>query len=187
MAHTASQSFLPEGFSIRSAVAADARALAEMHVASWKETYQGLISDSYLDSLSMDIRQQAWKDHLAHPSVHTLLLKQGKVLVGFVSYGPSRDKDAGKYTGEIYGIYLLKRVWRKGYGEMMMSMAMAALVQEGYTQATLWVLENNQRAISFYLALGFSADGTHKIEKRAQGVELHEARYRRALNGTNPW
>jgi hypothetical protein len=41
---------------IRIATPDDAQALAEMHVASWRETYSGLLPDKMLSSLSVEAR-----------------------------------------------------------------------------------------------------------------------------------
>jgi hypothetical protein len=44
------------------------------------------------------------------------------------------------------------------------------------------VLRGNQRAIRFYEALGFWADGASKVETNRDGVPFDEVRYRCALD-----
>ena len=39
---------------IRTATPEDARAIAEVHVASWRAAYRGVLPDTYLDRLSVD-------------------------------------------------------------------------------------------------------------------------------------
>ena len=39
---------------IREATPEDARAIATVHVASWRTTYRGLLRDAYLDSLDLE-------------------------------------------------------------------------------------------------------------------------------------
>jgi RimJ/RimL family protein N-acetyltransferase len=43
------------------------------------------------------------------------------------------------------------------------------------------VLRGNQRAIRFYEALGFWADGASKVETNRDGVPFDEVRYRCTL------
>jgi hypothetical protein len=42
---------------IRRASQSDARAIAEVHVASWRETYRGIVPDAFLDALSVAERE----------------------------------------------------------------------------------------------------------------------------------
>ena len=62
---------------------------------------------------------------------------------------------------------------------------MAAAVDElrvlGFDEAILWVLDGNTRARRFYELAGWQPDGAEK-QMVWRGVEVHEVRYRRALN-----
>jgi len=49
---------------LRAAVPADARAIAEIHVASWRSAYRGLLPDSLLDAMSVDELEQRWRSRL---------------------------------------------------------------------------------------------------------------------------
>jgi ribosomal protein S18 acetylase RimI-like enzyme len=91
------------------------------------------------------------------------------------------QKNCGDSCGEIYAIYLDPREWRKGYGLALVKAAMEALKAQGFSEVTLWVLDKNERGIGFYEAMGFRADGAGKVEKRRNGVESYEVRYRRYL------
>ncbi|SDE64667.1 hypothetical protein SAMN04488689_10282 [Paenibacillus sp. cl6col] len=46
---------------IRKAMAGDAPGIARVHVDSWRTAYQGIISDTYLSSLSVQARQNMWE------------------------------------------------------------------------------------------------------------------------------
>ena len=61
-----------------------------------------------------------------------------------------------------------------------MNAALALLAGAGYAQVTLWVLDANSRARSFYEKAGFTADGAVKLEDRGS-FQLREVRYRRSL------
>ena len=168
---------------VRAARAADARAVAVVHVDSWRAAYPGLVPDEFLAQMSVDQREAMWRDLLGSmdwPARGTLVLVDGEHVVGFASVGSSRDEDAATGTGELWGIYLHPDAWGTGGGRLLMSDATSRLTEAGFDEATLWVLRGNQRARRFYAVAGWSPDGTERTETRP-GFELHEVRYRRTL------
>ncbi|VWB18578.1 hypothetical protein [Burkholderia diffusa] len=58
---------------IRAATSVDARAIAEIHVASWRATYPGIMPASYLAGLSVQLRTTAWRDVLDAGRPHVAL------------------------------------------------------------------------------------------------------------------
>ena len=65
--------------------------------------------------------------------------------------------------------------------ELVADAAVAQAQERGYRNLTLWVLRENQRARSFYEAVGFSRDGEGKTDTRIIGTPLHEVRYVKSL------
>ena len=60
-----------------------------------------------------------------------------------------------------------------------MAHALQALREMGFSQAVLWVLEQNSRARRFYEKQGFAADGAARTLHI--GRDLAEVRYRRSI------
>lgn len=168
---------------VRRAKPSDARGIVEVRVTSWKVAYRGLLPDTLLDSLSVESSEINGRTKgIAEGVFQTLVYEEGDQIIGFASLGASQDEDVGqRKVGEIYAMYLVPAEWRKGRGTALMGKAIERLRQEGYTEATLWVLHNNERAKRFYEALGFETDGAEKVVQRKDGVALHEVRYRRSL------
>jgi len=54
------------------------------------------------------------------------------------------------------------------------------LAGAGYRDATLWVLDSNDRARRFYALAGWAEDGAVKTDG-SRGFPLREVRYRRTL------
>lgn len=162
---------------VRAARADDSRRLAEIHVTSWREAYQGLLPDEFLRALSVDSRHEWWSRRL------TALEKGGEILVvadsdmpeGFAFLGPCSATE-----GEIYAIYIDPRRWRHGLGTELLGASERALLSGGFKQAILWVLEGNQRGRSFYENQGWRPDGALKIEEIG-GSQVTELRYRKHL------
>jgi L-amino acid N-acyltransferase YncA len=136
-----------KNYLIRKAVPSDAAGIANVHINSWKTTYKDIISDDYLDSLSVEDRTVRWNDILAGShQTYVCELKSGQV-AGFVSVGKERNK---QYEGELYAIYLLKENQRNGLGSALFKIAMTALKSQGYSNMLVWVLKENPSKYFYY-------------------------------------
>ena len=167
--------------SIRSATPKDARAIAEVHVASWRAAYRGHIPHHVLDGLSVEDREATWREGLsAEEPGGALVAEDGGRVIGFVGFGPSRTFDDAEDVGEIYAIYLEPDYQRRGVGRRLLDGALEALAERGVREATLWVLESNAGARRFYEALGWRTDDITRHDQ-IERVKVDEVRYRRSL------
>ena len=161
----------------RSAHSGDVRGIAEVHVRSWQAAYRGQVPDSYLEGLSVEKRELMWTEILKDQMGGVLVAEDEAKIVGFSSFGPVRDEGENRLlTGEIYSIYVLEDFWNLGIGRTLMENSLTALERDGFGSVKVWVLETNQRAISFYEKFGFKTDGLRKTEKLEDFV-LREIRY----------
>jgi ribosomal protein S18 acetylase RimI-like enzyme len=170
------------GHTVRRAGPDDARAIAETGVIGWRSAYRGLLSDEYLDGMSVDSRDVAWRQRLeSDPDglAPAWVGEAGGRVVAFVSGGPPRDDDIAPPAAEIYAIYLRPEAWRQGLGTALMDTATAHFRANGATYLVLWVFETNARARSFYEALGWVPDGGRQV-LLVGGVRATEVRYRLA-------
>lgn len=168
--------------SIRRARLADARGIAEVNVAAWRSAYRGLLPDYVLDDLSLTDREARWRERIARPWGHIFVAEQAEHIVGFAACGNSQDEDIDRQeVGEIYVIYVHPDQWRQGVGAMLLGEAIGCLREDRFQQVILWVLSGNKRAIRFYEALGFAADGVSKMKQRSDGSQMAVVRYRRSI------
>jgi ribosomal protein S18 acetylase RimI-like enzyme len=171
--------------SIRAAIPDDAASIAIVHVRSWQVAYRGQLPDELLDNLSVEQRTRWWAEgfwskDIAHRRL--LVAEADGSIRGFAVVGPSRDESATDGTGELYAIYADPDVWGQGIGRLLMERAVDELRSAGFAEATLWVLETNERARRFYEVAGWQTDGARRVERlREGGVEAVEVRYRRDL------
>lgn len=170
--------------SIRTARLEDAAQVAAVHVRSWQDAYQGLLPQDFLDRLDPAQRIPGWERTLAEsglPQGGTLVADEGETILGFVTFGPSRDEDTDpERVGEVMAIYLRPQAWGQGLGRQLMAAAVGYLADAGFEQAILWVLNSNDRARGFYKACGWRADGAEK-QDAMPGFTVSEVRYRRPL------
>lgn len=94
---------------VREASIEDADSIAIVHVDSWKTTYNGIISESYLSGLSVEKRRKSWLWTFENPNANEKIFvaedKKGNI-IGFSNGGRSRSEEF-KHEGELYAIYLL--------------------------------------------------------------------------------
>ena len=146
-------------FNIRKATMDDADGMAMVHVTSWHQTYRGLIHPEFISERTLDKSKNMF---LSTQCKNTLVIESNGKIVGFCGYGSSRDSDLTLDTGEIWGMYMISSYHGRGWGKLLMNVALMELRLLGYKKASLWVLSTNQRAIDFYRAQGFMEDGMHK-------------------------
>jgi GNAT superfamily N-acetyltransferase len=157
------------GNNVRLARLDDAPTIAEVHVASWRTTYKGIFSDSLLDRLSVDQREQSWKKALAFPEPNSVTLVACNVdgnVVGFISGGAERTGRLG-CEGELYAIYLLQLAQRQGLGTLLVQHFVRELRARGFSSMAVWVLVANPFR-KFYEALGGNVVAEQRIERGGQ-------------------
>jgi ribosomal protein S18 acetylase RimI-like enzyme len=161
---------------IRAASADDCRAVAAVHVASWQAAYSGILDSTFLDGLSIDRREESWRKVLSAGDSELLLGCAGSSVVGFASFGPSRDADAPRQRGELWALYVDPRSWSTGAGRKLWQAAHSSLQSQGYSSVSLWVLEQNARAIRFYSVAGFVIETGSEKEFELGGRRVREVR-----------
>ncbi|MFH9969642.1 GNAT family N-acetyltransferase [Streptomyces mirabilis] len=158
----------------------DASAVAGVYVRSWQAAFAGLVPQHYLDAMDPSHEESEWKTRIAEtrwPSSGVLVAETEAGIVGFAGFGSSQETPA---IAEIGTLYAMPEVWGTGIGKHLMLATLTTLAQADYTQATLWVLEDNERARRFYEAAGWRADGA-AVEDTTGGASLNKLRYRRPV------
>lgn len=165
---------------IRGAVETDARAVAEVHVRSWRWAYRGQLPDETLDALDVAELEARWRETIVDPATTVLVAGDGADVVGFVNVGPTDDDGVEPDTVKVYAIYLDEHVAGKGIGRTLLERAVEAMRGAGSQRASLWVLESNARARRFYEREGWTWDGT-RSSHQVQCSNMPIVRYLRDL------
>lgn len=132
----------------REATASDIPMLARIHVASWVETYTGLLPPSEIAARDQSVRETQWTNQIASGASRIALVPD----FGFAQAGPQRDKVllARGYPQELYAIYILRAGQGRGLGRALLRAVTAA---SGGPMTAL-VLAENTSAIEFYRTTG---------------------------------
>jgi len=140
---------------IRKAVVEDASAIATVHVAAWRETYRGIVSDEVLKNLSVQRRTEQWTNSLSdetHAYHHAFVAELDGQVAGFSCYGLPQEKGS-EFDGELFAIYILKAAHKQGLGRMLVQAVVNGLREQGRKSMMVWVLRDNP-ARGFYERLG---------------------------------
>lgn len=161
---------------VREATAADADAIGDVHAATWRAAYAGVLPEEAFDPAA---RRRSWRAYFVDPWAGSVVLvaeDDGEV-VGFANLGSCREEEQ---AGELFAIYVQPRSWDTGAGRALIQRGEELLREAGFREAVLWVLEGNERAERFYRLAGWTHDGGRKTEE-FQGAVLTEVRYRKPL------
>lgn len=153
----------------RWAVPGDAKAMADVHVETWRKAYEDILPTSFLEGLERDSRAGFWRRRLiAGARVNVV----GEPVVGFCYAGHSGDEG----WGEVFAIYVHPARWGEGLGFELWAAGKRQLRDSGYDRALLWVLRDNVRARRFYERQGWQIGKPIRVEEIG-GVQVTEVRY----------
>lgn len=160
---------MPDAISVRPAREGDGAGIARVQYTGWHEAYTGRMPQSVLDGLDIERGTAYWTRVAAEAAGQLFVAVAADEVVGFASAGACRDDDAVPGRIELYAIYVLAAHYGTGAGRALLDAAI------GDAPASLWVLEDNPRARSFYTREGFVPDGAVKDDDR-WGEALREVR-----------
>lgn len=173
---------------VRPASVEDAIAIAALHVRSFLAAYSHLPRTRRAAQAGQAARVAIWADRLeGREGRATFVAEAGDRLCGFVHLGPTPDPDDDPGTvGQILSIHVEPDLVERGIGGRLMGRAVAALLERGFGEATLWVVAGNHRARVFYESRGWRSDGGIRREvlgvEGEEGDEVTVVRYRRTLD-----
>jgi ribosomal protein S18 acetylase RimI-like enzyme len=159
----------------------DAEELARVHVASWRETYRGLLPDAFLARMSEPGFARRFRRQLTAPGDSVTLVAAHRYgLVGYAQGGASRRSPVRLDQGgeaEIATLYVLRQAQGEGLGKQLMIETARALAAQGAVSLMISVLRDNIRARGFYEHLGGEAEAARQ-EPGPGGRLLYEVAYR---------
>jgi GNAT superfamily N-acetyltransferase len=163
---------VPPGVALRSARDEDARPIAEVHVASWRAAYAGLLPDAVLAGLSVEARAARWARLLADDRHQVVVAESEGEVIGFGHVGPSREADLEATTGQLITLYVEPGWWGTGVGRAVHDAALERLSRQDVDRVVLWVLSTNVAARRFYRYLGWERDVVLRVQQFGGAVVI---------------
>ena len=140
---------------IRKATIQDVPEVCKMHVDSWCETYKGIISKDYLDSLKSNLDARIKKYQNDFYERYMIVATINDEIVGFsqlvFSNKFSSDLDV---DCEIGGLYVKNGFKGKGIGTKLFNYIKEKFTQDNKKLMVVWCLKENHNAINFYTKMG---------------------------------
>ena len=161
---------------LRPAASSDARAIARIHVETWRSTYPGMVPDRALIDMNIDNKARSWRAALEqpHPAGAVLLAEVPEDgVIGFASAGHNRHPNL-PFAGEVQTLYVLPDWQNQGIGRQLLAGCFEALRGHGYASAVVWVLADNP-ARFFYERMGGRRAGER--DETLWGALLHQIAY----------
>lgn len=160
---------------IRWAQLEDIQALSLVHSEAYRNAYQGIIPDEYLNQVTLEVREEYFYTALTQGEDRVAIALIDKKTVGCMVIKACSDDDLQSHSGEITAIYLLQNYRGIGLGKTLLKWGIEKLKAFGCTTVAIWVLRENSNAIRFYEKQGFVRDGAERLISR--GKELIQFRY----------
>ncbi|HEY3220029.1 MAG TPA: GNAT family N-acetyltransferase [Gemmatimonadales bacterium] len=161
---------------IRRALSSDAETVGRIHVESWNVAYRGIMPDDVIARTDLAYRTAFWAERIADQEWPVFLIEEQGQCVAFCQMIPTKDADDdAKRVGHITSLHVLPHLRGHGHGRILMDHVLAEFRRRGFTEVTLWVLEENWKARRFYEKHGFQLDGG---SRRYGKTNVPEVRYR---------
>ena len=138
---------------VRQMTEADCKAIGELYSAAWREGYKVLLPKGLLDKITperYEVRSHA-NGFLDKGSF--VAVEDGRIVAHCHARAAEESKMSG--WGEIHTLYTHPDYWRRGFGAAVLGRAEEWLLEQGFNDVYLYVLEGNERAERFYKAHGY--------------------------------
>ena len=162
---------------VRRAQITDASQLAEVSVNSIRATYERLVPNSVLESLSIKDNEAKFRQRIAEGHSHMFVAEAYSQIIGFATLGDKVEKGEQGLTGQLYAIYLDPKWWRRGAGWLLWNEAIGCARSLGWIRLKVKTATGNTRACRFYEAMGCVANVTSIKESDYLGVTVETIQY----------
>jgi GNAT superfamily N-acetyltransferase len=174
---------------VRLARPVDARAIAEVSVASRRWSYRDLLGEGDLNALSVEKTTVDFAQGLdgLPDGAAVFVAERAARVVGYAYVLPSPDDDVPARTSELGSIYVTEDVAGTGVAQALLEASVVYARAGGHNLLTLWVRPENGRARRFYEKYGLQPDGCERSGPHdVLPIEIHEIRYRMSLEPRRP-
>jgi ribosomal protein S18 acetylase RimI-like enzyme len=142
----------------RDATTRDVELITQIHIASWKTAYKGIVPQDYLDHHVEEEKRDHWIDQLNHPTSKNdfvLIAMENEKPVGFIAVYEVTDD---KYDAFIDNLHVIPDQKGRGIGSILMAATAHKLISMKKRSVYLWVFDKNIPAYTFYEKIGGTPD-----------------------------
>ena len=140
-----------KNYIIRLATAADIENIANLYIKSWKKTYNGLLCQEYLDSLTVENLCERWGTYILEPRHGIFVAVSDDEILGFGAFKPYHRIDDCIY---IESLHVDESCQGSGIGTALIKQIYTVGCDEDYGQMAVCLVKGNNRARDLYTKLG---------------------------------
>ena len=127
---------------IRPSQRTDAHSMSRIYVQTWQDTYLSVVPYGYLSTMSVAQHEKAFYNELNSRQITGFVAEDAGRVIGFITGGYERQGD-DIYGGEIYTLYVLKNLQRRGIGAKLVSALAMQFNRSGIHTMLVRVLKHN--------------------------------------------
>lgn len=155
---------------LRKAANNDIKTIAKLNIENWKMTYQGLLSEEFLDKLNIETYRKEWKESIFDKNKLIFIVEEDNQLLGYCASFKDHTIENCWYI-ETLQVHIEAR--KKGIGTKLIQKAGNYALKNGYTSMSICVIQGNENARNLYTKLGakhymYFKDNFHGIETNSE-------------------
>ena len=136
---------------IRNATVSDICSIAELYVSNHKSTYKGLVSEDYLNNLTIEKAKEKWSSYLEETKSRMWVAYDECAFLGFVASIPDATSDEIWYLDSLH---ICEPARGKGTGSSLIKTVGQYALARGYGKMSVCVVKGNDSAKKLYMKLG---------------------------------
>ena len=136
---------------IREATSSDLERIAEVYVKNHTETYRGLLSADYFESLTLNYATEKWRAYLDSAGKKMWVVYSEDEFLGFAA-GMEDESLAG--TWYLDSLHITEKARGKGIGTALIKTMMKYAVENSYSKMSVCIVKGNDNAGNLYKTLG---------------------------------
>lgn len=136
---------------IRDARHIDIEKIANLYISNWKNTYTGLLSQDFLDSMTVDYGIDKWSKYLNNKNNKLFVAYDGDEFLGFVA-SKVDDEDASWWY--LDSLHVNKNARGRGIGTKLIYEVGKYALHNNYKSMSICIVCGNDNAGNLYKKLG---------------------------------
>jgi ribosomal protein S18 acetylase RimI-like enzyme len=136
---------------IRFAEKTDLENIARLYVRNHRTTYRGLLSDNYLDRLTVDGAYEKWEAYLYLPDSAIWVACEGDSFLGFSAGKPDPEISSTWY---LETLQIAENSRGKGHGTALIRTNAEHASEQGFQKMSICIVRGNHQAEELYRRLG---------------------------------
>lgn len=137
---------------IRPIIDDDVQAIAKIYTDNWKNTYQNILPDSFLTSMTYEHSKEKWLSYIhADKQGAFVALDENNMIIGFSAYKPYYDL---KKCLLLDSLHIIQSIQGSGIGKKLIFTIGKYAYNNGYEKMSICIVKGNDRAGGIYTHLG---------------------------------